>query len=60
MTCVWILYQLFPRANFKTGSPINPLTHVQLPELNFRLYYKRITNISRKTHGTNFHLCLYK
>ena len=60
MTRVLILYQLFPRATFKTGSPINQPTHVLLPKLNFRIYYKRITNISRKTHGTNFHFCLYK
>ena len=43
MTFVLNLYQLFPRATFKTGSPLNPPTHFQLPELNFRLYYKRIT-----------------
>ena len=29
------------------GSLINPFGHVQLPERNFRLYYKRIT---RRTH----------
>ena len=57
MTRVLILFQLLPRATFKTGSPINPPTHVQLPELNFRLYDKRITKVSRKTNGTKYHFC---
>ena len=42
MTRALILYRLFPRATFKTWSPINPPRYVQLPEPCFRLCYKRI------------------
>ena len=50
MTFVLILYQLFPRATFKTGSPLNPPTHFREKELEKRrLCMNRIKELVNKS-----------